>query len=119
MEIEIELNVELAPSLVQKLRERLSEKFELVGFKAASRFSLRPRVVPDSGVTIDRAIQNYLKSIESVAPLLEQASGVVRVGAFFSEGEAAAFSVLLSNTTVQMLARHQFAVDVNCYPCSD
>lgn len=118
MEIEIELNVTLPASLAQKVRENLSGKFELVAFKAADKFSLRPTGVADSGFTIDRAIQEYIGAIEPIAPLLERASGVVRVGAFFSEGEAAAFSVLLSNTTVQMLARHQFTIDVTCYPCS-
>lgn len=118
MEIEIELNVTLTPSLAEKVRDRLSEKFELVAFKVADKFSLRPTGVVNSDCTIDQAIQAYLGSVELIAPLLEQASGVVRVGAFFTEGEAAAFSVLLSNTTVQMLARHQFAIDVTCYPCS-
>ena len=118
MEIEIELNLTLTPSLAQKVQDGLSEKFELVAFRAADKFSLRPTGMADLGFTIDLAIQNYLCSIEPIWPLLEQASGVLRVGAFFSEGEAAAFSVLLSNTTVQTLARYQVGIDVTCYPCS-
>lgn len=118
MEIEIELNVTLTPFLAEKVRGRLNEKLELVAFKAADKFSLRSTEEGDSDCTIDQAIQIYLHSVESIAPLLVQASGVVRVGVFFFEGEAAAFSVLLSNTTIQMLARYQFTIDVTCYPCS-
>lgn len=119
MEIEIELNVALTPSLTEKVRGRLNKKVEIVAFKAADNFSLRSTGGGGSSdYTIDQEIQNYLGSVESVGPLLAQASGVVRVGVFFSEGEAAAFSVLLSNTTVQMLARYQFTIDVTCYPCS-
>ncbi|MES2785276.1 MAG: hypothetical protein V4684_07405 [Pseudomonadota bacterium] len=118
MEIEIELNVTLAVSHAQKLRESLSGKFELIAFKGSNKFSLRPIGAADSGLTIDRTIQNYLGAMEPFGRLLEQANGVMRVGAFFPEGEPAAFSVLLSNTTVQMLARRQFTIDVTCYPCS-
>ena len=118
MEIDIELNLNLTPSFAQKVRDGLSEKFELVAFKVADRFSLRPTEIANSSLTIDVAIQSYLESIEKIVPLLEQAGGVLRVGAFFTEDEAAAFSVLLSNTTVRTLARYQVGIDVTCYPCS-
>lgn len=118
MEMEIELNMTLTPSLAEKVRGRLSEEFELVAFKAADKFSLRPAGGSSSNCTIDQAIKAYLDTIEPIVSVLELGSGVVRVGAFFSEGEAASFSVFLSSTTVQMLAKHQFSIDVTCYPCS-
>ena len=118
MEIDIELNLNLTPSLAQKVQDGLSEKLELVAFKVADRFSLRSTEIANSSFTIDVAIQSYLESIEKIVPLLEQAGGVLRVGAFFTEDEAAAFSVLLSNTTVRTLARYQVGIDVTCYPCS-
>lgn len=117
MELEIEVNVILDSFLAKEIREGLGESLELVAFSAVNKFSIRPKGMVDAEFTIDQAVQEYLVLIEWMGPLLLQASGVVRVGAYYSEAEAAAFSVVLSNTTILMLAKHQFAIDVTCYPC--
>jgi hypothetical protein len=117
METEIELNVRLTPALTEKVRNSLSGDLELVPVKAADKFSLRHSGFVDSSYTIDEVVNSFVIAVESIAPLLYDAGGVVGVGVFFSEGEAAAFSVLLSNKTVQMLASRRFAIDVTCYPC--
>lgn len=118
MEIEIDLNFALTPELVHKVQQSLTTGFELVSLKAAGKFSLRSVETVDANLTIDQAIQNYLGSIKSVGSMLEQLGGDLRVGVFFSADEAAAFSVELSSTTVQMLASYQLSIDVTCYPCS-
>ena len=117
MDLEIELNIKLDSSLAQNVREMLDERFTLVAFKVPGKYSLRPQGLVKT-VPIDEAIRALLESIETIGPLLERADGIVRVGAFFLESEAAAFSVVLSPATVQTLAKFQFAVDVTCYPCS-
>lgn len=119
MEIEIELNVALTPDLALQVQEALAGKFDLVSFKTTpGRFSVRPVESVNANLAIDGAIRHYLESVASVGVILAQVGGVLRVGAFFSSEEAAAFEVELSNTTVQMLAQYQLAVDVTCYPCS-
>lgn len=118
MEIEIDLSIALTPELAQEVQENLRTRFELVSFKTAGKFSLRPLEAVDASLTIDEAIQNYLESIKPISLTLERLGGVLRVGVFFSADEAAAFSVLLSNATVQMLATYQLTIDVTCYPCS-
>lgn len=118
MELDVELNVAQTPALAREVRENLSEGFELASFDTPGKFSLRCERVAASILTINAAVRKYLNLMGSLASLLEQASGVLRVGAFFYEGEVAAFGILLSGATVELLAKHRFAIDVTCYPCS-
>jgi hypothetical protein len=80
---------------------------------------VRPVEAVAANVAIDKAVRNYLEAIESVGATLALLGGVLRVGAFFSSEEAAAFGVELSSATVQMLAQYRLAIDVTCYPCSE
>ena len=118
MEIEIDLNIALTPELAQRVQQGLVTGLELVSFKTGGKFSLRPAEAVDATLTIDQAIKNYLESIKPVGSMLERLGGELRVGVFFSADEAAAFSVELSNATVQMLSVYQLSIDVTCYPCS-
>ena len=118
MEIEIDLNIALTPELAQRVQQSLVTGFELVSFKTAGKFSLRPVEAVGATLTIDQAIRNYLELIKPIGPMLERLGGELRIGVFFSTDEAAAFSVALSNATVQMLATYQLSIDVTCYPCS-
>ena len=116
MDIEIELNVALAPGLAMQVRAALDERFELVQWKRAGTFSLRLNA--PMATSIDQAIDSFLDSINPLANILRQQQATLRVGAFFSVDEAAAFSVVLSAKTVQAISINQFTVDVTCYPCA-
>jgi hypothetical protein len=118
MEIEIDLNLTLAPAFAQIIRETLAGSFDLISLKAVDKFSLRPTGMLGENLSIDQAIANYLESVRPIGQTLTQLGGVLRVGAFFSSDEAAAFGVELSTATIQTLASYQLAVDVTCYPCS-
>jgi hypothetical protein len=118
MEIEFELNLTLSTELCQYVRDHANDKLELATFRGPGKFGLRPSGLLFDGLTVDKAIQTFLEAIESVGDALSGCDGLLRVGVYIEEGEAVAFSVDLSSTTVKWLARYQFAIEVNCYPCS-
>ena len=117
MDIDIELRASLSQAQTDSLREKLGPSFELVHLKSSGDVCVRPLAPPDTDLSLDKAIQSYLRSIEHIGHLLEQCGGILRVGVFFEENEAAAFSVVLSDLTIQVLAKYRFSCDINCYPC--
>lgn len=118
MELDVELIVSLTSPLAQDVRDVVGAEFELVGLSVPGKFSLRSKLEINSDLLIDEGVQSYLNAIKPLEGLLFKTGGLLCIGAFFSDGEAAAFSVQLSGSTIKVLAQYNLEIEVTCYPCA-
>jgi hypothetical protein len=68
---------------------------------------------------LDVCVRKLLSELRDMEALLGQASGKVRVGAYFSTSEYMYIPATLSVETIGLLSRLNLSIDMSFYPCSD
>jgi hypothetical protein len=115
MRIEVDGSFQIANEQLTKF-DRLKREFHIKHWPMQASISME---LIDKGApaNIEQAIRSFFDTLDRFGESVEGKVGSLRVAAYFSPEDVAAFSVNLSRETI--LLKHNMDVEVTGYPCSD
>jgi hypothetical protein len=117
MKIETDGSFQIADEQLTKF-DGLKREFHITHWPKQAAISIE---MIDDGTPahIELAIRHFLDALDRCGESVKGKDGSLRVAAYFSPEDVAAFSVNLSREVIRSLLKHNMDIEVTGYPCSD